>query len=164
MIDLRFALESDLPELMTLINRAYQIEKFFKLGERTNPEELRAYFQRGQFLVSEQNGKFAGSVFVELNGDRGYLGLLSVDPSVQGTGLGRRLIAAAEEFARERGALHMDLTIVNLREELPAFYGKFGYTPCGTEPFPAHKPVSQPCHFIRFTKPLGKARELASAR
>ncbi len=68
------------------------------------------------------------------NGERSYLGLLSVDPARQKIGLGRRLVAAAEEFAREMGSHHMDLTVVNLRTELPPFYRKLGYVENGTEP------------------------------
>ncbi|ACO32134.1 MULTISPECIES: GNAT family N-acetyltransferase [Acidobacterium] len=161
MTDLRFATESDLPVLTALINRAFAVESFFKFSERLNPEQTRAYFESGQFLLSEKNGEIHGCVFVEIKADRGYFGLLAVDPAHQRTGLGARLVAAAEEYARERGALHMDMTIVNLREELPAYYEKLGYRACGTEDIPPEVigPIKQRCHFIRYTKPLGKARE-----
>ncbi len=163
MTDLRFATESDLPALMALINRAFAVEKFFKQNDRLNPETTREYFQRGRFLVTGQNGQIHACVFVEFKGDRAYLGLLSVDPARQKTGLGSRLVAAAEEYARELGAHHMDLTIVNVRKELPGYYQRLGYTVTGTEPIPPEVigPVSMPCHFIRMTKPLGTARESA---
>ena len=66
-------------------------------------------------------------------------------------------MAAAEEFAREMGSHHMDLTVVNLRTELPPFYRKLGYVEDGTAPIrPEMVPrVTQPCHFIKMTKPLG---------
>jgi N-acetylglutamate synthase-like GNAT family acetyltransferase len=161
MNDLRLATESDLPALMALINRAFAVESFFKFSERLNPEQTRGYFQSGHFLVSSHKGEIIACIFVEVKGDRGYFGLLAVDPARQRTGLGARLVAAAEEFARERGALHMEMTIVNLREELPAFYEKLGYTVSGTEEIPPEVigPLKQRCHFIRYTKPLGKARE-----
>ncbi len=160
MIDLRFATESDLPTLMALINRAFAVENFFKYSERLNPEQTRDYFESGHFLISEQNGQIAGCIFVEVKGERGYFGLLAVDPIRQKIGLGARLVSAAEEYARERGALHMDMTIVNLRAELPAYYEKLGYTVSGTEEIPPEMigPLKQRCHFIRYTKPLGKAR------
>ena len=165
MTDLRFATESDLPALMDLINRAFAVEKFFKQNDRLNPQQTREYFERGRFLVSGRNGQLYGCVFVELKGDRAYLGLLSVDPAHQKTGLGARLVSAAEEYARELGALHMDLTIVNVREELPGYYQRLGYSISGTEPIPPEMigPVSMPCHFIRMTKPLGKARESSAS-
>jgi ribosomal protein S18 acetylase RimI-like enzyme len=88
---------------------------------------------------------------------RAYLGLLSVDPTRQGRGLGRRLAEAAEKLAREDCASYMDLTVVNLRTELPSLYGKLGYTANGTQPIHEDlaKRVNQPCHLIRMTKALG---------
>ncbi len=161
MTDLRFATEPELPALMDLVNRAFAVEKFFKQNDRLNPESTREYFERGRFLVSGQPGHLQGCVFVELKGDRAYLGLLSVDPASQKSGLGTRLVSAAEEYARELGALHMDLTIVNVRQELPGYYNRLGYTVSGTQPIPPEMigPVSMPCHFVLMTKPLGKARQ-----
>jgi N-acetylglutamate synthase-like GNAT family acetyltransferase len=156
-VDIRFAEESDLPALTALINKAFKVEAFFIVRDRLMPEETRQYFQKGRFLIAEENNTLAGVVYVELRGDRSYLGLLSVDPDRQKSGLGRRLTAAAEEFAREMGAHHMDITVVNLRTELPPFYRKLGYTDNGTEPVrPDMIPrLLQPCHFIKMTKPLG---------
>jgi len=161
MPDLRFATESDLPALMTLINRAFAVENFFKHSDRLNQQQTREYFERGRFLLSEQEGRIAGCIYVNVKGDRSYFGLLAVDPERQRTGLGARLVGAAEEYARELGAQHMDMAIVNLREELPGYYEKLGYTVCGTEEIPEEVigPLKMPCHFIRYTKPLGKARE-----
>jgi N-acetylglutamate synthase-like GNAT family acetyltransferase len=156
-VDIRFAEESDLPALTALINKAFKVEAFFIVRDRLMPEETRQYFQKGRFLIAEENNTLAGAVYVELRGDRSYLGLLSVDPDRQKSGLGRRLTAAAEEFAREMGAHHMDITVVNLRTELPPFYRKLGYIDDGTAPVrPDMIPrLLQPCHFIKMTKPLG---------
>jgi len=158
-VDLRFADESDIPALNPVINRAFAVETFFITGERVSPQRTREYMQTGRFLIAEEAGSLLGCVYVELHGERAYLGLLSVDPSRQKTGLGRRLVAAAEEFAREIDAHHMDLTVVNLRTELPPFYQKLGYKIVGIEPIrPEMVPrVTQPCHFIRMSKPLGTA-------
>ncbi|MGC2301643.1 MAG: GNAT family N-acetyltransferase [Acidobacteriaceae bacterium] len=156
-MNIRFAEESDLPALMALINNAFKVEAFFIVRDRLIPEETLQYFQKGRFLLAEENSALTGVVYVELRGDRSYLGLLSVNPSLQKSGVGRRLMAAAEEFAREMGSHHMDLTVVNLRTELPPFYRRLGYTENGTEPIRAEMVprVTQPCHFIRMTKPLG---------
>lgn len=158
-MDLRFATESDHESLMSLINRAFAVESFFIRGDRVSPDRLREYMHAGRFLLAEENGRVAGCVYVELHGEAAYLGLLSVDPARQKSGLGRRLTAAAEEFAREMGARRMDLTVVNLRTELPPYYEKLGYTLAGTEPIREEMVprVTQPCHFIRMTKPLGSA-------
>lgn len=163
-MDFRFADESDIPSLMALINRAFEVERFFLTGDRLSPEEARRYFEKGRFLLAEENGALAGAVYVELRGDRSYFGLLSIDPSLQKTGLGRRLVSAAEEFAREMGSQHMDLTVVNLRTELPPLYEKLGYAILGAEPIrPEMVPrVNQPCHFIRMSKPLGNGGKQAA--
>ena len=87
-----------------------------------------------------------GCVYLKCTGDRGYFGMLSIDPARQRQGLGRRLIDAAEARARERGCRFMDIHIVNLREELPAYYRRLGYVENGTLPFSdpdrASRPVS----------------------
>ncbi len=156
-IEIRFAEEHDLPAVMGLINKAFKVEAFFIVRDRLVPEEALEYFRKGRFLLAEENGVLAGAVYVELRGERSYLGMLSVNPDLQKTGLGRRLMGAAEEFAREMGSHHMDLTVVNLRTELPPFYRKLGYVENGTEPIRAHMVplVTQPCHFMKMTKPLG---------
>ena len=159
LVDIRFAEESDLPALTALINQAFKVETFFIQGDRLTPEEARAHFDKGRFLIADDNGFVAGVVYVGLRGDRSYLGLLSVDPARQKSGIGRRLMAAAEEFAREMGAHHMDITVVNLRTELPPFYRKLGYIDDGAEPVrPEMVPrLLQPAHFIKMTKPLGNS-------
>lgn len=67
-----------------------------------------------------------------------YLGLLSVSPSSQATGLGRQLITAAEDFARDQlGAKGMEMTVIQQRGELIAYYERRGYRQTGeTRPFP----------------------------
>jgi GNAT superfamily N-acetyltransferase len=159
MLELRFATDADTDTLVRLINGAFQVEKFFKLGERTDADEVRAHLQSGRFLLAEDERGLAGSVYIEIrNADpkRGYFGMLSVAPERQRAGVGRRLIAAAEEFCREQGCRFMDLSIVDLRTELPPLYEKFGYRVCGTAPFPMDAmPVSQPCSFVLMEKELG---------
>jgi N-acetylglutamate synthase-like GNAT family acetyltransferase len=156
-MEFRFADESDTGNLLTLINQAFAVEAFFHIGTRLDPVRIQPYFQKGRFLVAESDGALMGCVYVELHGEESYLGLLSVDPTLQKSGLGRRLVAAAEEFAREMGARRMDLTVVNLRTELPPYYTRLGYTAAREEPIPEQMQarVNQPCHFIRMSKPLG---------
>ena len=93
-------------------------------------------------------------MYVELQGERAYFGLLAVDPARQHRGLGRRLIDEAENHARADGCHAMDLRIVNLREELPPFYRRLGYVETGTAPFPEGIKSKLPCHFVVMCKPL----------
>ncbi len=150
----RTAQLEDAEDIARLVNAAFRPERFFIDTDRTNPDKVRALFAKGKFLLAEEDGKLTGCVYVERNGDRGYFGLLAVDPAAQRSGLGSSLIAAAEDECRSAGCHVMDLTMVNLRKELPAFYRRFGYTESGTLPFPSDQHANQPCHLIRMSKPL----------
>src|SRR5438067_13245364 len=88
-------------DVMRVINAAFKpAESFFVEGDRIDLKQVREHFGRGVFLVTHD---ISGCVYVELRGPRAYLGLLSVDPARQGGGVGKKLIAAAEKYARERG-------------------------------------------------------------
>ena len=154
-MDIRVATAADIPTLERLINAAFVVERFFKVGDRINADGIRTEQAKGAFLLLERDGVAIGTVYVELRGDRGYIGMLSVDPQRQGGGYGRALMAAAEEYCRRNGARHADLRIVNLREELPPFYRRLGYVESGTEPFSEPAQATQPCHFLLMTKAAG---------
>jgi len=144
----------DAENIARLVNAAFRRERFFIDHDRTNPEKVRELLQKGKFLLAEEAGALAGCVYVEVRGERGYFGLLAVDPALQRSGLGSLLVAAAEEYCRAAGCQFMDLTIVNLRTELPGFYHRFGYVESGTLPFPSEQDANQPCHLVRMSKPL----------
>ena len=152
---MRTATAADAARLARIINDAFVVEAFFKIGDRTSPDEIvRLMNDGGEFLVTDD---LSGCVYVKCGPERGYFGMLSIDPRKQGSGLGTQLIAAAEARARERGCRVMDIHIVNLREELPIYYRKFGYIETGTLPFSDPERASRPCHFIVMSKPLGDA-------
>jgi ribosomal protein S18 acetylase RimI-like enzyme len=154
-MDIRIAHEDDVQAIAALINRAFIVEAFFKIGDRTSVENLGELMRKGgQFLLAEDAGGLAGCVFVKTKGATGYFGMLSVDPRVQGRGLGRTLIDASEAHLRARGCTHVEIEVVNLREELPPFYEKFGYVKTEERPFPDPARASQPCYFIVMTKTL----------
>jgi GNAT superfamily N-acetyltransferase len=144
----------DAENIARLVNAAFRPERFFIDADRTNPEKIRALMPKGKFLLTEDAGALVGCVYVELRDERGYFGLLAVDPGLQRSGLGSRLVAAAEEYCRAAGCCFMDLTIVNLRSELPVFYHRLGYVEIGTLPFPPDQRPNQPCHLVRMSKPL----------
>jgi ribosomal protein S18 acetylase RimI-like enzyme len=151
---IRVASTADAEPIACLVNAAFVVEAFFKLGDRTTTAEILKMMQTGEFLLLEDAG-LAGCVYVTMKKDaRAYFGMLSIDPSRQGRGFGRTLIDAAEARARERGCRAMDIHIVNLRQELPGFYQKLGYVEHGTLPFPDTERSSRPCHFVVMSKPL----------
>jgi GNAT superfamily N-acetyltransferase len=152
--EIRIAGSADAEQITALINAAFRIaEGFFIDSPRITLGEVHDYLTTGAFLVAPDESGLSGCVYVEPRGERAYLGLLSVDPSRQQSGLGSRLMIAAEDYCRSRGARFMDILIVNLRTDLPAFYEHRGYVENGTTPFP-DVPTKLPCHFINLSKPL----------
>ena len=152
---IRVATSGDALQVTAIINAAFRIaEEFFVDGNRITQAEVEESLNKGAFLLAETGGKLNGCVYVELRGERSYLGLLSVDPTCQQSGLGSQLMTEAEKYCRERGSRCMDILIVNLREDLPSFYQKRGYVESGTTPFPEDVPTKIPCHFINMSKPL----------
>ena len=151
---IRFGQNSDVEALSRLINEAFRVEQPFIEGERIDPDGVRAYMEKGKFLLAEDPSGLVGCVYVELRGDRGYLGLLGVAPPRQGAGLGRKLMEAAENYFREASCRAIDLRIVSARTPLPAFYRHLGYIEAGTAPFAPDVPVKVPCHYILMSKSL----------
>lgn len=151
----RIATPADAANITAIINAAFRIaEEFFIDGNRITQAEVEKLLAKGAFLLAETGDQLDGCVYVELRGERSYLGLLSVDPGRQQGGLGSLLMNVAESYCRERGSHFMDILIVNLREELPAFYRKRGYVENGTTPFPEDVETKIPCHFITMEKYL----------
>ena len=152
-VSIREATAHDGDDLLRVINDAFIVEQFFAPGPRLILRELNLYLARGNFLIAEQERAFAGCVFVETTKPSGYFGLLSVDRRFQQRGLGSRLVAAAEERCRAAGCDSINIRVVNLRTELPPFYGARGYEEIGIEAFESSK-TSMPCHFIVMSKRL----------
>jgi len=154
-VPIRLAVVADAEKITNIINAAFHIvEGFFIDGPRIDQTEVERLLDKGAFLLAEAGDKLNGCVYVELRGERSYLGLLSVDPTCQRGGLGSLLMSEAEKYCRERGSQFMDILIVNLRTDLPAFYQRRGYFENGTAPFPADVVTKIPCHFINMSKAL----------
>jgi len=153
-VRLRMASLADAEALARLINAAFRVEQPFIEGDRTNHDGVRSYMKKGKFLLAEDAAGLAGCVYVEIRADRGYLGLLGVDPPCQGTGLGRKLMDAAENYFREEGCRAVDLRIVSARTPLPSFYRHLGYLETGTAPFAPEVPAKVSCHYILMSKTI----------
>ena len=158
-ISVRRARPDDAAALAHLVNRAYAVEGFFVDGNRTTPEEIERLVQKGTFLVLERGELLAAAVYVDVTG---YIGMLSVEPSLQGMGLGTRLVRIAEALCEAMGAPSVRLRIVNLREELHRWYKSLGYREVATHPYD-HRPVKQPCHFVELHKWLAPEAVVAPA-
>ena len=152
---IRFAEATDAPAIAALVNTAFRPERFFIDSDRTAPGKVAALLQKGKFLLLFEREALAGCVYAELREERGYFGLLAIDPARQRTGLGAELINAAEDYCLSAGCRFMDLTFVNVRCKLPGYYQRFGYAENGTLPFPADQATPRiPVHLVRMSKAL----------
>tara|TARA_B110001454_G_scaffold203377_1_gene211263 strand:- start:346 stop:864 length:519 start_codon:yes stop_codon:yes gene_type:complete len=130
----------DVPALHAVIQRAYRGESA-KQGwtheadllddERITTDALTAIVDDAAslLLLAERAGTPVGSVQLT---DKGhgevYLGLFCIDPTIQGGGLGRALLAAAEDIARSHfAATRITMTVIDRRTELIAYYTRRGY-------------------------------------
>jgi ribosomal protein S18 acetylase RimI-like enzyme len=155
-LHIRPAVPADSPRLIPLINQAFAVETFMT-GPRTDPERLAASLQKGTILLAEdKSGQLVASIYVELRGDRGYAGMLAVDPARQRSGIGRRMMQAAEDYLRARGCVALDITVLSLRTELPPIYRAYGFVETGTERFDYPHPLKDglQTHCIAMSKLL----------
>jgi len=184
---LRAARREDAEALSALVNSAYRgdssrvgwtTEADLLGGQRTDPGALRESIAQGEtmgdrvLLVHEAvqpSGPAGGSaapaidacVQLERHGDEAYLGMFTVRPTLQGGGLGRRLLAGAEQDARRRwGVTAVHMTVIAQRAELIAWYERRGYRATGeTAPFPYGdarfgEPLQPDLHFVVLRKVL----------
>ncbi len=154
MISIRSATDSDAQAIARLVNAAFLVERFFIERDRTDAAEISSLMKRGQFLLAEDGTNLIGTVYLELRGDRGYFGMLSIDPARQRTGIGRQLIDAVEKYFRDSGCKFCDLKIVNVRTELHSLYQGLGYIDDGIAVYDDPAPTKIPVHFIHMCKPL----------
>ncbi len=151
----RIADIQDADAIMAVINAAFRkAESFLIDRDRVDRGAVNTFMENGKFLVADDRGTVAGCVYVELRGERAYLGLLSVDPQRQKSGLGSTLMTEAERYCAAAGSKFIDLRIVSVRQELPSFYHRRGYVETGTTPFTAGLTTKVPCHFVNMSKPL----------
>jgi len=154
MISLRIARANDAEAVAHLVNMAFLVEQFFIERDRTNPSTVRSLMEGGSFLLAEDGSQLVGCVHFELKGDRGYFGMLSIDPGRQGMGVGRQLVDEVEKRFREAGCRYSDLKIVDVRTELHELYQRWGYADAGTAVYDDPTPTKIPVHFILMSKSI----------
>jgi ribosomal protein S18 acetylase RimI-like enzyme len=168
------AVEADYPAIIDLVNLAFRgtgpsaswnIENFIE-GQRLNESLLRedlAAKPQAHLLTyrDDPDGPLLGTVLLDPQSDGvWYLGLLTVRPDLQKRKLGRTLLAAAEDFAKQRGAHRIQMTVVNVRDILIAWYERRGYTLTDqTRPFPYGderfgRPLRDDLYFVVLQKDL----------
>ncbi|PWR22832.1 GNAT family acetyltransferase [Zavarzinia aquatilis] len=78
-------------------------------------------------LVAERDGEVVGTVMVGHDGHRAWMYYVAVAPALQGTGLGRQLVKAAEVWAAATGMQKMHLLIRPENGKVRGFYESIGY-------------------------------------
>lgn len=152
---IRIANPDDAAEIARVVNAAFEVERPMRAsGSRTSEENVGELMQDATFFIAEQRGKIVGAVMARVTGQTGYFGMLSVDESLQRSGIGRALRERAEQFCKERGCTEMTLTTGEFRTELPPYYQRAGYRITAIEPGPAEWGLSKPFNVIHMAKPL----------
>jgi GNAT superfamily N-acetyltransferase len=84
-------------------------------------------------FVADDNGAIIGLLcfsiipLLHVSGGLGRISALVVDSECQGNGVGRRLVAEAEEFAWNTGCARIEITSGDHRPDAHAFYEAIGY-------------------------------------
>jgi ribosomal protein S18 acetylase RimI-like enzyme len=151
MNDLQFraATAADIDAIVALVESAYRgdasrqgwtTEADFLDGRRTGADDVTACLERerSRILLAEREGELLACSHVAEEDGAGYFGMFSVKPGVQGGGIGKHVLAEAERIARDEWHLPaMRMTVIDIRDELIAFYERRGYRRTGiVKPFP----------------------------
>jgi predicted N-acetyltransferase YhbS len=139
---------NDIPAITTLVNSAYQGEPGSKswtseghivAGQRTTEEVVGNLIQQPAITMlkcvdAQQN--IVGCVLLEKKEGTLYLGMLSVNPQLQTTGIGKLLLQEGERVARDHQYSTVTITVIDMRHELIDWYKRKGYRPTGNkQPF-----------------------------
>jgi GNAT superfamily N-acetyltransferase len=172
---LRKAVPADYAEIIDLANLAYRgregavpswnIEKGIVGGQRLDDsllqEELAAKPDGALLVYRDGDGPLLGTAWLNPETDGVWsMGLLTIRPELQNQQLGRRLLAAVETYAHERGARRMRIGVLHVRDTLIAWYERRGYRATGdTEPYPTNDPrfgtpLQENLHFLIMEKQI----------
>jgi ribosomal protein S18 acetylase RimI-like enzyme len=161
----------DIPALVPLINSAYRgdaskkgwtTEANLLEGEqRTDVDFLTNLLSNSaanMLKYKDADNSIIGCVYLEKM-ERGlYLGMLTVSPLQQAGGIGKKLLAAAEVYGKEKGCPCIFMKVISLRHELIAWYERHGYHKTGeTKPLPGDNRFgipTQPLEFLIMEKIL----------
>ena len=165
--------------LTGLINDVYEVAErgLWREGAtRTTASELAELIGAEQIAVATRHDQIAGAVRIhDVGDDASEFGMLVADPDQRGTGVGRALVAFAEQRGRERGlrAIQLELLVPRAwshpsKEFLKAWYGRIGYRPVRTgtmdDACPHLAPLlATPCDLAVYEKPLQTHGDVASS-
>ncbi|HET9056108.1 MAG TPA: GNAT family N-acetyltransferase [Chitinophagaceae bacterium] len=147
------AAPADISELNALVNAAYRgassrkgwtTEADLLDGIRTDEESLATLLSKEgsvMLVYKNEDNVITGCVNLQQHNDKIYLGMLTVKPELQGSGIGKILLKASEDYAMEMGYHKIYMTVISVRKELIAWYERHGYKDTGErKPFPMNDP------------------------
>lgn len=148
-LQFRRAVASDVPAIVTLVQSAYRgegsragwtTEVDLLDGQRTDPEDVQSCIdrERSAILLGERAGELVACAHIAVEHSAGYFGMFSVVPGLQGGGVGSAILSEAERIVRDEWQVAMmQMSVIDVRAELLAFYERRGYVRTGaTKPFP----------------------------
>ena len=156
---------ADIPQVVHLINSAYRGEEAKKgwtheanliAGSvRTDEASLGQMIENTNAVIlkyTDDNENICGCVYLEKQGSQLYLGMFSVSPRVQGGGIGKQLLHAAEAHAVTVGCTSIIMNVIEARHELISWYKRYGYEDTGVrKPFPDDERFGTPTQPLEFT-------------
>ncbi|MBX2961533.1 MAG: GNAT family N-acetyltransferase [Cyclobacteriaceae bacterium] len=136
------ALPEDAPELSKLVNSAYRgdtgrqgwtTEADLIEGSRTDAELLKGVIETPDSMILKyvEDGKIIGCVELRKENDKLYLGMLTVNHTIQGKGIGKTLLKASEEEAIKQNCNAIFMNVLTVRKELIDWYIRHGYYDTG---------------------------------
>jgi ribosomal protein S18 acetylase RimI-like enzyme len=141
---IQFAGTADIPAIMELLNSAYRGESSRK-GWTTEADLIAGNVRTDERNLSDvmavpgsvflkytsEEGLIQGCVNLQVQNERVYLGMFSVNPAMQGAGIGKIILRSAEEYALSQGAASIYMSVISVRAELIAWYQRHGYADTG---------------------------------
>lgn len=163
--------KTDIPALVNLLNRAYRgddskqgwtTEAHLIAGDvRTDESSVKNVIEEAGSVMlkyTDDEGTIIGCVNLQQHGQKIYLGMFAVSPQLQGGGVGKKMLQAAEEYARQKKCSAIYMTVISVRAELIDWYKRHGYADTGNKKSFEEDGVSgkhlQQLEFIVLEKPV----------
>lgn len=143
---------SDIQEIEKLVNSAYRGDSSRKGwtteadllgGIRIDEEALKELMQsqNSEIYIHKQDSRITGCVNLILKREVIYLGMLTVDPMLQNSGIGKQILQYVEGLAKKRSFKEIEMTVISKRTELIAWYERHGFKKTEEKrPFPMNNP------------------------
>jgi ribosomal protein S18 acetylase RimI-like enzyme len=161
----------DLPNICILVNNAYRGEEakkgwtfesdLIEGDKRTDENDLFLLFsnEKAVFLIAiNDNEVIIGSVYLEAKNENLYMGMLSVEPTLQGNGIGKLLVSNAIQYGQSLGLEKIQIQVIHRRQDLILWYEKLGFI-TSEKILPFEVPLEfgkpkVPLHFIEMNRTL----------